>query len=589
MATRKIQTKIELDGEAQYKQAVSEINAGMKALRGEMAKVSAEFEGNADSVEALTKKNEILERQILTQRDKIATLRAAVKESAEAYGEGSKKTMGWQASLNYAEAELTKLEHQLEANTQAIERASEATEEGTETVEEFADESKGLGDVLGTVGDKLGIHLPDSMTKTLNGIAKLDPKLVLLAGGFAAVAAGIAEVEGKLQDMTLESAAYADGILTMANNTGLSTEALQEWSYAAELIDVSLDTVQGSMGKMIRSMNSARDGTGTAKDAFAELGVSITNADGSLRDAEPVFYDVIDALGQIENGTERDAISMEIFGKSAQDLNSLIVQGSGTLKAYTDEAHEMGYVLSGESLAALGAVDDAQQRLLRTQEAVTNQISAEYAPYMEESLTMTPDLIEDIGEALVDSGAVDAFGSILVSAQSLLEPLADLGKDILPVLSTALKGVAGVLAWIADAANVIYGLLSLDFDRIGTALGFNPNQASNMQRFYYGSDYKLSGTSSGSNYWNAETGMYEGNYFHATGTDYFPGGGTWVGENGPEYVHLPEGSQILTAQESREIGGDNFYFYINPGSIREFEELLQMAEDARRLRRMKGE
>lgn len=588
MATRKIQTKLELDGEAQYKQAVSEINAGMKALRGEMAKVTAEFEGNADSMEALSKKNDVLERQILTQREKIDTLRAAVAESAEAYGESSKKTMDWQTSLNYAEAELTKMEHQLEANKQAMEKASEATEEGAEKFEELAGESKGLGDVLDTVGDKFGIHLPDSMTKTLNGIAKLDPKLVLLAGGFAAVAGAIATAEEKLKDMTIESAAYADEILTLSNNTGLSTETLQEWSYAAELIDVSLDTVQSSMAKMIRNMSSARDGSGSAKDAFDALGVSITNADGTLRDAETVFYNVIDALGKIENGTERDAISMEIFGKSAQDLNSLIVQGSDTLKAYTDEAHEMGYVLSGESLDALGAVDDAQQRLLKTQEAVTNQISAEYAPYMEKSLTMTRDLIEDIGTALVDSGAVDAFGSILISAQSLLEPLTDLGKTVLPILSTALQGVAGVLAWIADAANVVYGLLSLDFDRVGTALGFNPNQASNMQRYYYGSDYKQSGVSSGSNYWNAETGMYEGNYFHATGTDYFPGGGTWVGENGPEYVRLPEGSQILTAQESRNSERNEFNFYIGDLSIRELEDLLRIVEDARRMSRMKG-
>ena len=59
--------------------------------------------------------------------------------------------------------------------------------------------------------------------------------------------------------------------------------------------------------------------------AFQELGVSITDASGQLRDRQEVFYEVIDALGRIENVTERDAVAMDIFGRSAQELNPLIL------------------------------------------------------------------------------------------------------------------------------------------------------------------------------------------------------------------------------------------------------------------------
>lgn len=596
MAKRKIETEFSITGEEAYKQALSEINSGMSVLKSEMRLVAAEFEGNADSIEALTKKHDILGKQHELQKKKVEELEKALTDANEALEKSGGKSQKaaydvdeYQKKVNYAKAELFKLAHQLADTNAAMEEAAKSTENGTEKFRLFSGEAMGLGDVLDKVSDKLGVRLPNGMTQTLNGLGKVKPAAAVAAGGFAALAAAVTKAEDALRDLTLESATYADNILTLSNNTGLSTVALQEWSYAAELIDVSMDTVNGSMVKMIRSMNGARDGTGAAKDTFDALGLSITNVDGTLRNSEDVFFDVIDALGKIENGTERDAMSMEIFGKSAQDLNSLIVQGSGTLKKYTDEAHEMGYVLSGEALDALGAVDDAQQRLLRTQEAVSNQISAEYAPYMEESLTMTRELIQDIGKALTESGAVEAFGSILVSTQSLLRPLAELGMEILPPLAKILGGIAGVMALIADAANVIAGLVTLDFRRIGTALGFNPDQASNMQIWMHGADYKADRW--GSAYGNAfdeSTGLYSGNYFHASGTDNFPGGWSWVGENGPEKVYLPQGTQIATAQESRNSERNEFNFYIEARSIRELEDLLRIVEDARRMRRMKG-
>lgn len=596
MAKRKIETEFSITGEEAYKQALSEINSGMSVLKSEMRLVAAEFEGNADSIEALTKKHDILGKQHELQKKKVEELEKALTDANEALEKSGGKSQKaaydvdeYQKKVNYAKAELFKLAHQLADTNAAMEEAAKSTENGTEKFRLFSGEAMGLGDVLDKVSDKLGVRLPNGMTQTLNGLGKVNPAAAVAAGGFAALAAAVTKAEDALRDLTLESATYADNILTLSNNTGLSTVALQEWSYAAELIDVSMDTVNGSMVKMIRSMNGARDGTGAAKDTFDALGLSITNVDGTLRNSEDVFFDVIDALGKIENGTERDAMSMEIFGKSAQDLNSLIVQGSGTLKKYTDEAHEMGYVLSGEALDALGAVDDAQQRLLRTQEAVSNQISAEYAPYMEESLTMTRELIQDIGKALTESGAEEAFGSILVSTQSLLRPLAELGMEILPPLAKILGGIAGVMALIADAANVIAGLVTLDFRRIGTALGFNPDQASNMQIWMHGADYKADRW--GSAYGNAfdeSTGLYSGNYFHASGTDNFPGGWSWVGENGPEKVYLPQGTQIATAQESRSSERNEFNFYIEARSLRELEDLLRIVEDARRMLRMKG-
>ena len=75
MATRTVKARVALDGEAEYKQALQEINTGNRTLASEMKKLQAEYKGNSESMEFLTKKGEVLERQLLQQRDKVETLR----------------------------------------------------------------------------------------------------------------------------------------------------------------------------------------------------------------------------------------------------------------------------------------------------------------------------------------------------------------------------------------------------------------------------------------------------------------------------------------------------------------------------------
>lgn len=602
MPTPTIKTKIAMDGEKEYKAALSEINGGLKVLDSEMKKVSAQFMDNGNSVDALSAKNDVLSRQISSQKEKIETLREALKNSAQAYGESDSRTMKWQTSLNNAEADLAKLNHQLSENEQALEASQGAAQKSTgffgglkDKFQSLTGESKGLGDALGDVSGKLGINLPGGAEKALNSLGTINPAAVAAAGGFAALAAAIIKAEKALMDMTKKSAASADSILTLSAQTGLSTKSLQEFAYASELLDVSVDTLQGSLTKLTNNMQTAANkGKGDVYDAFVELGVTITNMDGSLRSANDVFYDAIDKLGQIENVTERDALAMDIFGKSAQELNPLIIQGSEALEKYAKEANDVGYVMDNDMLSALGAVDDAQQRLLKTQEAVSNQISAEYAPYMAEALGDTADFIKKIGTAFKESGIVQSFGSILTSATELLGPLADLSGPVLSALGGALKPIASLLALIADTATVIHGILTLDIDKIKTGLGLNisSGQLSAQQKIYYGNalqsqSYNAStgGYSGSGGYIEAGTGKWIPN--NASGHFNFPGGLTSVSENGPEVVELPRGTRIYTNQESRRMGGgDVFYVTIDAKNVKEFNDIVEMARAKRRTDRM---
>lgn len=592
-----INTKFTLSGEKEYKQAISEIGSGMKVLDSEMRKVSSAYAQNADSVEALNAKNDVLERKISTQAEKIEYLRAALQQSAERYGEADKRTMQWQASLNNAEAELNNLNNQVDENNQKI-----------------AESEKGmgnLGDVVNGLTSKLGIQLPDGMKSSMNAMGSLDTQSLALAGGFAAVAAAIVKVEKAMISMTKESASFADNIITLSMQTGQSTQQLQEFAYASELIDVSVDTLQGSLTKLTNNMQDTMNGTGNAKASFEALGVSVTNADGSMRSANDVFYETIDALGQVKNETERDAMSMDIFGRSAQDLNPLIIQGSKTLKAYADEAHNVGYVLDDEALSALGAVDDAYQRLQKTQEGVKNQLAVEFAPYLEEFYGDVTTMVKDGGKAIKDSGIVDAFGMLLETVGDILNPMSDLSNNRVPALTKALQPLAKVMALMADAAELLKGVINFGTGHISEgwgqmkhALGFgyssgNGNNYQNLLDSYNEQQWGQSASDLSKAYEEAVArgdsstlGITEDEWRrrylggNAAGTDNWAGGWTRVNENGLERIYLPSGSRIQTASETRYTSGDTYNTTVYVDHVEDLDTILRIAKNARITARM---
>lgn len=586
-----INTRFTLSGEKEYKQAISEIGSGMNVLNSEMRKVQSAYAQNADSVEALSAKNDVLERKISTQTEKIEYLRAALQQSAEKYGEADRRTMQWQTSLNNAEADLNNLNNQFDENKKKI--------------EESGKEMGNLGDVVNGLTSKLGIQLPDSMKSSMNAMGSLDASSLALAGGFAAVAAAIVKAEKAMISMTKESAAFADNIITLSMQTGQSTQQLQEFAYASELIDVSVDTLQGSLTKLTNNMQDTMNGTGNAKASFDELGVSVTNAvDGSMRSANDVFYETIDALGQVKNETERDAMAMDIFGRSAQDLNPLIIQGSKTLKAYADEAHNMGYVLDDEALSALGAVDDAYQRLQKTQEGVKNQLAAEFAPYLEEFYGDATQGVKDLGKAIKDSGIVDAFGMLLETVGDILNPMSDLSGNRVPALTNALRPLAEVMALIADTADFFAGLFTLDFKKMGNALGFgyasgNGNKYQTLQDSYAAKSWGSSASDLSKAYEEAVArgdsstiGITEDEWRrrylggNAAGTDNWSGGWTKVNENGLERIYLPSGSRIQTASETRYTSGDTYNTTVYVDHVEDLDTILRIAKNARITTRM---
>lgn len=678
MATPVANLQIKLAGEQEYKAAVSEINSTLRRLDSELKKADAQFADNASSLEALSQKHGILSEKVSAQQKKVDELRKAVseaesvqekankafeknastldkssdeyKEMIESLRKANVQADTWKTSLNNAEAVLAKMQGELDANTDSLKKmanpldkvknAFAATKEqggGVKAMlanlkDEFTlstDSANGLGTALTDIAGHFGIQLPESASKAASALNGINAGAALTVTGIGLLAAAIVKAEKALISMTKESAAFADNIITLSMQTGQTTEQLQEFSYATELIDVSVDTLQGSLTKLTNNMQDTINGTGNAKASFEALGISVTDADGNMRSANDVFYETIDALGDVKNETERDAMAMDIFGRSAQDLNPLIIQGSETLKAYAQEAHSMGYVLDNEALAALGAVDDAYQRLQKSQEGAKNQLSAEFAPYLTEFYEKITKLIRDGGQALKDSGIVDSFGMLLETVGDIIAPTDQLSSDTVPKLTEALRPLAEIMAGIADTIDFISGAATVlttgiwDWDKwsggwkqMGKAAGFgysygngnntqtlkekweqtDINRATSANGYgqYYANgkwysnydsylrdEWEKSGTGTTFEYWKMQKG------YNASGTDYWRGGRTLIGEYGPEEVVLPQGTRILTAQETRQAsGGDTFYITIPANTVKEFNDIVNIARNKRRTDRM---
>ncbi|WP_213997471.1 phage tail protein [Tepidanaerobacter syntrophicus] len=454
--------KIGIEGEKEFKNAIREINQSFKVLGSEMNLVASQFDKQDKSVEAVAARNKVLNKEIELQKEKIAALEKALANAASSFGETDKRTQSWQIQLNNAKAELNKMERELEANNKALDNAGKELDEAEKQADEFGREIKKAADQADDAGGRF-----EKLGGVLKGIG-VAMGAALAAIGIAAVGAGKA-----LVDMSVNSAAYADEILTVSTVTGMSTDSLQAYKYAAELVDVSMDTLTGSMARNIKSMSSARKGTGEVAEAYRRLGVSVTDASGNLRDSEAVYWETIDALGKVSNETERDALAMQIFGKSAQELNPLIAKGSAGIAELTEEARRMGAVMSEDSLNALGKFDDSIQRLKAGGAAAKNMLGTVLLPQLQiladDGVALLGEFTRGLSEANGDWTKIsEVIGNIVGSlVNMLLENLPKLNQVGLDIVTSIGGAIAENLPVIIDAAvQIVMTLLQASIDAL---------------------------------------------------------------------------------------------------------------------------
>lgn len=416
MAAREIKTTLALDGEKQYKASLDDAYRAMRVLGSEMKATSAAFGDSGKSIDALRAKNDVLNKQIDQQKEIMASLQQAVRDSAAAYGENDKRTDAYRIRMNNAAAALSRMEGELNDNKKAIDGFGQETGQADKKTRDWGETLKKVGSVLG---------------KATAAAAKAT------AAAIAAVGASAVAATKKLFDASKGAGVFADDLITLSQQTRISTDTLQKWSYASRFVDVEVETMTGSMARMIRNMDNARKGTGASAEAFQKLGVSITDSNGQLRDSETVFMEAIDALGRVGNETERDAIAMALFGRSAQELNPLINAGSQALQELGQEAANAGLIMSDAALAQAGAFDDARQRLDAQMEGVKRSVGMVFMPAMQEMLTGTQEVMSSITVALQDGFQPEDIATIGQSiASKLTEGMQRLTEYLPQIIAT---------------------------------------------------------------------------------------------------------------------------------------------------------
>ena len=169
--------KIGLEGEKEFKKALSDINQSFKVLGSEMKVVQSQFDKNDDSVEALTSRNQVLGKEIDAQKKKIETLRQALENASVSFGENDRRTQQWQIQLNNAEAALNDMQRELDQNQQAIDSMGNEMRDAAQQTDKFGDEIDDAADKTDKASGKL-----DKVGSVLKGLAVTAGAAVAAAG-----------------------------------------------------------------------------------------------------------------------------------------------------------------------------------------------------------------------------------------------------------------------------------------------------------------------------------------------------------------------------------------------------------------------
>ena len=397
--------------------ALANVNKEIKSTDSALREVDKALKLDPGNVELLAQKEALLSKQIEQTKEKLSLQKQAAAEAAEALEKGTMSQEEY--------AKLTAQLAQTEAKLSDLESAASGSADG---LSEAGDQASAAGDSAEDAGQAAESAGAD--WEKFGSVAVAAMEAVVAAT--AAVATAIGAAAGALVDCTLAAGDYADEINTASMVTGLSTDKIQELQYAAELVDTSFETISSSMQKNLKSMASAADGTGDAAEAYAQLGVSVTDADGNLRDSEEVYWELIDALGNVSDETERDLLAMKLLGKGARELNPLIEAGSDTLADLAEEAHETGYVLDGETLDAFQEFDDQMARMDNGVTAAKNALGTVLLPVLNQMAGQGTDLLSQFTNAVLEcNGDVSQLGSVI---EEMMPQVLAIIDEMLPIL-----------------------------------------------------------------------------------------------------------------------------------------------------------
>ena len=435
---------IEIGGNtAPLEQALKSTNKEINSTQKELREVNKLLKLDPSNVTLLKQKQDILREAIEKTTKKLDALKQAQGQLDEKMKNGGEVNA----------QEYRKLEREIAITEGSLKKLKTQTAETAKQMSQSSLDMEKLGKAVEGVGKK---------------VVEVGQAFVNFSiAGVKAVAAAVTTISATLTKITTDAAKAADDINTLSKKTGIDTKTIQEYKYASDVIDVSVETIAGSMKKMKQQM-------GKDNKTFSELGVEIKNADGSFKDANVVFNEAITALGKIDDETERDVKAMSLFGKSADELNPLIEGGAATLKEMSERANDLGLILSQDTLDGANDFNDALDKIKANGQGLFNvigsEIASEFAPQLESVNGYFEDIIGKLTTAL-DEGGFEGFIDELSNTLSdvitkAIEKLPDIAKGVMTLIKKIVSAIKENASAMGEGAGELWSTLTQGFYEI---------------------------------------------------------------------------------------------------------------------------
>lgn len=370
MASRIKGITIELNGDTTgLDKALKGVNGELSSTQKQLKDVDRLLKLDPTNTTLLAQKQRLLGEAVQQSATKLDTLREAQRQLDAQIAAGGEKNV---------------------AQYEALQREIAATEL---QMRNFQDQAENLNKSAESAG-----KLEGGLKKAAAASGSLK---VALAAAAAAAVTGLGRGAAEL-------IAYSDELNTLAKQSGFTTAELQKMAYAADLVDVSQETIVSSARKLKTNMKST---SAEVTAAWDKIGVSVRNTDGSFRDSNAVFYETIEALARVSNETERDTLAMTLFGRSADDLAGIIDDGGEALKRFGDEAEAAGLILDESQLQSLNEINDELDELKAKAKGTFGEVMATFLVENREEIDR---IIEGLANWLewisAVSDKIEAFG-----------------------------------------------------------------------------------------------------------------------------------------------------------------------------------
>ena len=324
MAENDIKTKIVLEGEKEYRQALKDANRELKTLKSELKAETAELGKNATAQEKNAVKVKNLQKQIAEQEKVVKTYRKALEEVKEKYGDNAEEVAKWEQKLNSARATLANMKNDLDGVGESMKGMANDASMATVASKSAADAIGSLADIGGSIAD------------SIEGI---------FTGMLSTVKQTIADVWADVVDL----AARSNGLVDLAGFWNTDVTTIQKYGIAVKGISGSLE----DLNSIVTKINA-----GDSKKIAELTGVSGEN----YKDQWEYAMAVMDAMSKMST-EQRNKAAFDIFGgRQATKAFDLLNDWQKMLKELED-VDQKGYGLSGEELQQMSDLYDQVNKL----------------------------------------------------------------------------------------------------------------------------------------------------------------------------------------------------------------------------------